>query len=102
MIDTRAMNLSTVARKMPGRNGHASIAAVSRWVSHGVQMPDGRRVRLRAVRIGQCVYVTPEALESFLAEMNPERPDNVVREQPPAVRRRYVDAACRQLEAMGA
>ena len=97
------LTFSAVARRNPGKfGGHLSPAAVCRWAKNGVLLKTGERVYLGVVRIGGLPFTTEEMLAEFLARLNPEKPNATVREQPPAVRRRSVEAACRQLEAMGA
>ena len=48
-------------------------STVGRWVRRGVLAPDGGRVRLAAKRLGGRLVVTREALEAFLAALNPDR-----------------------------
>ena len=101
-IDTTAMSLSAVARRLPGRNGtHANPSTVARWVHKGATATDGTRVKLVAIRIGGTLYVTEQALADFLAALNgpaaPEMP-----QRSPAARRKAADDAVRRLNEMGA
>jgi hypothetical protein len=99
----RYLTFSAVARRNPGKfGGHLSPATVSRWVTRGILTKTGERVYLEVERIGGVPFTTEDKLAEFFARLNPERPGSLTREQPPAVRRKHVAAACRQLEAMGA
>lgn len=103
MIDRNAMSLSAAARRLPGRNGHhANPSTVARWVHKGALDPQGRRVKLAAVRMGSTLFVTEQALTEFLTALNgePAATEPVVRS--PNARRRASEEAARQLEAMGA
>jgi hypothetical protein len=101
-IDTTAMSLSAVARRLPGRNGtHANPSTVARWVHKGATGADGTRVKLAAVRVGGTLYVTEQALADFLAALN-GRPAPEVPQRSPAARRKAADEAVRKLDAMGA
>lgn len=101
-IDPKAMSLSAVARRLPGRTGaHANPSTVARWVHKGAKGADGQRVKLAAVRVGGTLYVTESALADFLAALNgaaaaapPQRS--------PAARRKAADEAVRKLGRMGA
>jgi hypothetical protein len=46
-------------------------STVGRWVRRGVLASNGCRVYLRARRLGGRLVVTREALEAFLAALNP-------------------------------
>lgn len=104
MIDRKAMTLSDVARRCPGRGGkHTHPATVSRWVSAGIKLRDGRRVRLAATRLGVSVFVTEEALAEFIAAQNEQlAPASGAKPTTPARQRKATEAAVRALEAMGA
>lgn len=54
----------------PGKNVHPST--VSRWILKGVKTPDGRRVKLRAVRLGWAWYTTRAWLDEFITASTPE------------------------------
>ena len=53
-------------------------STVGRWVRRGVLAPDGRRVYLRARRLGGRLVVTREALDNFLAALNPSQTERAV------------------------
>ena len=101
-IDTTAMSLSAVARRLPGRNAtHANPSTVARWVHKGATAADGARVKLAAVRVGSTLYVTEQALADFLTALNgPPTPE--VEQRSPAARRKAADEAVRKLDEMGA
>ncbi len=101
-IDTNAMSLSAVARRLPGRNGrHANPSTVARWVHKGVTAANGQRVKLVAVRVGSVLYVTEQSLADFLAALN-DSPASEVPHRSPAARRKAADEAVRRLTEMGA
>ena len=56
------LSLAAAAKTLPGRP-HPS--ALWRWARRGLRARDGRRIRLRHLRFGGRLYVTPEALEQF-------------------------------------
>jgi hypothetical protein len=101
-IDTTAMSLSAVARRLPGRNGgHANPSTVARWVQKGATGADGQRVKLGAIRVGGTLFVTEQALADFIAALNgPTAPEPSPRS--PAARRKAADEAVRRLNEMGA
>ena len=101
-IDTTAMTLSAVARRLPGRNGaHANPSTVARWVHKGATAADGSRVKLAAVRVGGTLYVTEQALTDCLTALNgPAAPE--VPQRSPNARRKAADEAVRRLNEMGA
>lgn len=101
MIDTTAMSLSAVARRLPGRNGaHVNPSTVSRWVQRGATAADGTRVKLAAVRVGGTLYVTEGALAAFIAALNGD-PAVEVQPRSPHARRSATDEAVRTLAVMG-
>lgn len=54
--------LAEVAKQLPGR---PHVSTLHRWTTKGV-----RGVKLETTRVGSRVYVTQEAIERFLAELN--------------------------------
>jgi hypothetical protein len=84
-----------------GRSGgplHPST--LRRWSQTGVQQPDGTIRKLKATRVGGKWVTTRTWLNDFLAPPT----DSAAAPEPrsPAERRRNVDAAMKQLEAIGA
>src|SRR5262245_39050896 len=64
--------LHEAALLVPGR-GRARVHAstLARWITRGVRTPDGRRVRLRAVRLGSKWLTTRGWIEEFAAAQTP-------------------------------
>lgn len=99
MIDPTTEQLIDLAEvcRICGTNGrplHPSTAW--RWVFDG-RGPD--RVRLETVRIGGRTRTSRQALQRFLAALNPEPTIAPSPVRTPAARRRAADRAGRELEA---
>ena len=102
MLDLKAMSLSAVARRLPGRDGaHANPSTVARWVHKGATAADGTRVKLVAVRVGSTLFVTEDALADFLGALNGPVTTEAQQRSPNA-RRKAADEAVRKLTEMGA
>jgi hypothetical protein len=74
-----------------------------RWILRGVPGPDGRRVKLEAVRVGRAWLTSREALQRFSDALTPQ-PDAQGVITPPRThraRRKASERAARQLEAAG-
>lgn len=99
----RWLPLHEAAAIVPGR-GRSRVhpSTLARWIARGVKTVDGRRVRLRAVRIASRWVTTRTWLEEFAAAQTPTFSDTD--EAPPTARQcaRAADAAGRRLEALGA
>lgn len=81
MIDLdQAIQLKEVCRIRPGLNR----ATVHRWVQRGVIVPDGRRVRLEAVRVGGIWMTDRAAVNRVVAECTGSVSDKPAGENPPA------------------
>lgn len=78
-------------------------ATICRWVQSGVKLPDGQRLRLRAIRAGSKWLVAESDWASFLdvqtAARLPDSSASTIRS--PAQRRRASEAAARELERLG-
>ncbi|MCE9564939.1 MAG: hypothetical protein K8U57_23135 [Planctomycetes bacterium] len=99
----KAMTFAAVARRFPGRNGgHAHRSTVGRMVDHGILLPNGERIKLRAIRFGQSRFVTEEALADFLERLNPEQSADEAQPRTLSEQRSATTRACRELELMGA
>jgi hypothetical protein len=99
--------LTQAARKYPGHRGAARLhpATLTRWILAGVRAPDGRRVRLEAVRVG-CRWLTSEAaLARFAAALTPRpggHPAAAAEVRTPHQRDRAADQAAAALIRAGA
>jgi hypothetical protein len=60
--------LPALAASLPAARGRgrASASTLWRWIKEGCRRPDGRRVVLRAVRVGGRWCTTPQALRQIL------------------------------------
>ena len=72
-----------------------------RWGLRGVVGPDGQRVRLEIVRVGNRIYTSSQAVARFLERLQPCPVDGVPTTRSPAARRRSADAAATELERLG-
>jgi Protein of unknown function (DUF1580) len=98
------LSLTQAARRLPpGRRGRpVSISCVLRWLLDGVPGPDGRRIRLEAVRLGGRWVTSAEAIQRFAEALTPQLGDvSPDRLRPPASRRRQSERAAKALEEMG-
>lgn len=67
----RTLTLEDVADRLPRIGDRAvSYGTVRRWAVDGLTLPDGRHVRLQAVRVGKRLVVRPAALDAFLAALS--------------------------------
>lgn len=95
-----AMPLSAAAKLIPSRNGKPiSVSTIVRWQQSGLMGPNGRRVYLRTIRVGGQRCVTHEAIEAFLAELNPDCPQ--ARQPPVESTEQRAKSAGRALDALG-
>src|SRR5262245_43532573 len=62
------IGMNDVAEQFPGRGGRERMhpSAILRWVTEGLKMPDGSRLRLRARRVGMKWMTSQEWLDEFL------------------------------------
>jgi hypothetical protein len=77
LISEELLSLAQAARRLPpGRGGRpVSLGCVLRWVLNGAPGPDGRRVRLEAVRMGGRWLTSVEALGRFAHHLTPHLGD---------------------------
>lgn len=85
----------------PGTRTH--LATLIRWAAAGVRAPDGRRVRLRAARVGSRWFTTDDWFDQFLAAQAPADPAGPTPDIPrsPAARTRAGAAAAAELDRLG-
>lgn len=98
------LSLAAAAKLVPpNRRGRpVTLSCVLRWVLDGVKTPDGRTVRLEAVRLGGRWLTSREALQRFAESQTPD----LDRKAPPgprsaAARKRRSERAARELERAG-
>jgi uncharacterized protein DUF1580 len=65
------MGLSAAARRFPPLRGDRPVSpsTVWRWVTAGVPLPDGRLVRLEAVRLASRWVTSVQAIDRFCAAL---------------------------------
>jgi hypothetical protein len=104
LIDETLLSLPQAARRLPpGRRGRpVSLSCILRWILGGVPGPDGRRVRLEAVRLGGRWLTSNEALARFGRALTPRLDDDLVpASRNPAQRQRASERAAKELERAG-
>jgi hypothetical protein len=100
------LTLREACRLLPhGRNGaRPHLSTLLRWILRGAPAPDGRRVKLAAVRCGAKWITSREALREFSLALTPApASDEPVSPPPrsPGQRRRASARAAEQLERAG-
>jgi hypothetical protein len=101
------LSLPQAARRFPPYRQDRPVnpSTVWRWISAGVKLPDGRRVKLGAVRLSGRWLTSVEAIERFIAAQTPDLDAGVPASTPPprtsGQRRRVAEKAGEELERMG-
>ena len=73
-----------------------------RWITRGVKLADGRRVRLEAARVGAKFVTSKEAVLRFVAaQTEAGNPTGADAPRTPAARTRASEKAAAELEAIG-
>lgn len=104
LANEQTISLAAAARMLPpGRRGRpVNISTLFRWITDGVRLPDGQRVRLEAIRLGARWLTSIPALERFAARQTPdldaERP---APSRTPTARTKASEQARRRLEKVG-
>src|SRR5215470_1017100 len=80
-VDIRSeqlLSLPQAARRFPPYRQDRPVnpSTVWRWISAGVKLPDGRRVKLGAVRLSGRWLTSIEAIERFIAAQTPAPADD--------------------------
>jgi hypothetical protein len=83
----------------------AHFTSVYRWVLRGVPGPDGRRIKLEAIRMGRCWITSHEALRRYSEALTPQPDDDGVippmAPRSPSRRRKASERAARELAKAG-
>jgi hypothetical protein len=104
LLSETLIGLCEAARRLPpGRSGRpASFSCVLRWITSGVPGPDGRRVKLEAVRVGGRWLTSEQALARWAERLTPRCDDEAVRSpRTPGQRRRADELANKELARRG-
>jgi hypothetical protein len=108
MIDLTQESVLSLAQaaklQPPGRRGRSmSLSCVLRWVLQGVRGPDGKVVRLEAVRLGGRWLTSREALQRFAEAQTPrlDGADSLPAPRAPSLRQRASERAAAELEKAG-
>jgi hypothetical protein len=102
------LSLSAAGRLFPGhrRNGTVDPSTVFRWVTKGMRTPDGRVVRLEAVRVGGRWLTSRGAVARFVSALtaaaDPPPATSTPAPRTPAARQKASEAAARELARRGA
>jgi hypothetical protein len=94
--------LPSARRGRDGRSSPVSLSCLLRWVLDGVRTPDGKRVRLEALRLGGKWVTSLEALQRFAEAQTPmlEQPSISI-PRSPAKRQKAALRAEKALERAG-
>ena len=110
LLDTTSETLIPLAQVIrdrlipPARNGRQlHFSTLMRWILKGATGPDGKRVRLEAVRIGGRYLTSREAIQRFAEACTPKHDDcaEPAPTQTPARRRRAAERAGELLREAG-
>jgi len=86
----------------PGRkSATVSPATITRWIIRGCRAADGRRVNLRAVRVGCRWAVRRSWLDEFFEALAAGKAESALLPRSPAKRQRAVNRANHELSAAG-
>jgi hypothetical protein len=88
----------------PARNGRAChISTLVRWIMDGVKAPNGDRVRLEALRMGNRWFTSREALQRFAERLTPrlDATETTPAPRTPRARQRASERAAAELERVG-
>jgi hypothetical protein len=97
------ISLTQAARLLPpGRGGRpVTLSCLLRWLLRGARGPDGKLVRLEALRIGGRWVTSRAALQRFAERLTPRLEDDQASPRTATAGRRASLKAGKQLEAMG-
>ncbi len=99
------LSVVVVAGRFPGRAGKPRLhpSGVVRWIVEGVRLPDGSRLRLRAIRAGSKWLTSEEWLAEFLDAQTRAALGRAAGEtRTPTAAQAAAEAAGRELQAIGA
>src|SRR5262249_24944074 len=92
---------NNVGKRFPAKNGRELPPAIfTRWHLSGLKAPDGRRVHLKALKLGRGWFTTDAWIEEFVNDLNPQATTTPAPPTPPK-RLRDSQSAARRLAAAG-
>jgi hypothetical protein len=97
------LSLPQAARRFPPyrQERPVSPSTIWRWISAGVRLPDGRRVKLAAIRLSGRWLTSLEAIERFVAAQTPTLTDAGSLPRTQAKGRHAAEKAGKELEKLG-
>jgi hypothetical protein len=98
------LSLAEAAKLLPSaRLGRpVSFACILRWILNGTKSPDGRIVKLEALRLGSRWVTSREALQRFAERLTPPmESEPTATPRTPGHRRRVLERTARDLEKLG-
>ncbi len=100
----QGLSLSAAGRLFPAHRGPGSVdpSTIFRWVTQGAKTPDGRHVKLEAVRLPGSWRTSRAAVARFVTALTPAVDPITPPIRTPAARKRASDRAARRLQEMGA
>ena len=91
------LTLSQASKKVPGQSGgHVNVATVWRWAQRGL-----RGAKLETLAIGGTLFTSAQALQRFFGRGRPGNDSLVTLVATPAIRKKAIEAAVRELAADG-
>ena len=103
-ITTEAtLSLAGACALLPrGRNGsRPHLSTLVRWITSGVRVSDGARIRLEAVRLGSKWITSREALARFSQRLTPDVDEATKAPRSRVARERASARAAKELERIG-
>jgi hypothetical protein len=101
--DEKRISLIQAAALLPPGRGSQRVhpSTLARWIHRGVRAPDGKRVRLEALRCGARWTTSAEALRRFAQALTPHFSDEPLPIRTTGQRQRANERAKRELAERG-
>src|SRR5262249_39553753 len=104
ILSGSGLNLGQAARCFPPYRESKPVnpSTIFRWITNGVQLPGGARLRLEARRVGGRWLTSREAVQTFIAAQTP-RGDDAPTPEPrtPRQHAKAAERAGRELDQIG-
>ena len=105
ILTETTLTIAQAATRLPGSTTANSSQRFKllRWITRGVKLNNGSKLKLEAVMVGRVWHTSAEALERFFARTTADAQGAAapVIRRTPAARNRAYEAAVKELEAMG-